>query len=145
MHFEVAVEVEAVAGARAFEGVDLFLVGPGNHGFLTVATTSIWGGTGFLPNLSVSNGNSQRARGVDSTRATLRARRVGHEIRISGTVGDQTLEMGPVFLPAELVVGIAVNGGTADRAVTGRIGSFTVTGGGGQVVSDGFDCAAARP
>jgi hypothetical protein len=140
--FEVTVVVDGVDGAEAFEGVDLFLAPEGADFGNNVAKVSIFGGaTGVLPNLSMSDEIEQEAWGVDTTRVILRAKRVGQKVTLSGDVGGEHFERADdVSLRDRLVVGLGLSGGSETRTVTARVASFTVTGGGGAVHSDGFEC-----
>ena len=140
--FDVVAEVDGLDGAGAFAGLSLFVT---SGAFNNFAATSIFGGDGSLPNLSVERrgggSNEQRATGVSTTHATLRVRRSNGVVTISGAAGEETLEQTGISMGGALVVGIGLDEGSSAN-VTGRVASFTVTGGGSVVQSDAFDCDA---
>jgi len=139
--FDVTVEVDGLDSAAAFEGVSLFLSTRG--AFNRFSAASILGGVGH-PILSVENrgfGSSQQSTIAPSTRATLRVRRVDGKVTLSGVSGDESIEMPNLILGDELQVGVSLDQGSSP-AISARIASFTVTGGGGTVCSDGFDSDA---
>jgi hypothetical protein len=138
--------VDGLDGATTDEGVNLFVTPPGSTGFRWVFASIL----ARDPSLSArrvllsSPGHFTNHKvGSSTTRATLRVSRTGTVVTFSSTADGDTLEeTTSTFATGDLVVGLGLVGGAADRPITARVSRFTVIGGGGDVLSDEFDCPA---
>jgi hypothetical protein len=141
--FDVTLEVSVIDGAGDFSGPSLFL--SLDHSFAAFYKTSIYGsGDGQSGKLSVASRvggvQEQEVKPVSTTAATLRARRVGGQLTLSGSAGGKTLSKVVDGVTADLVVGVSLSDGETVEPIVAAFPSFTVFGGGGGVVSDDFGC-----
>jgi hypothetical protein len=145
--FDVSAQVESVDGAGLFAGLSLF-VSFGITSSDPYLSASVFGGSHTSTNLIMQDnpglfgggGSNSMATTISGTAATLRIRRTGNHVVLSGVAGNDSVEL-PATGSEDLVVGLAlVTGFGHDPTMTARVSSFTVVGGGGSIASDDFDC-----
>ncbi len=142
--FDVVVEVDGLDEARNEDGVYLFVAAQGNGGSgLVMASIQGFDVAPYALALSEHRPGSftLRRTSASTTRSTLRIRRSAGLITFSAQADGLPFEhTTDIFTTTDLAVGIGMRGGSVDRPITARVASFTVTGGGSDVVSDDFEC-----
>lgn len=147
--FTVSFDYEGFTSGGYGVGVHAFVVEL-NNDQETAAASIVDSGAGTNVKAAVEHeGQKQEeVKGTSSTSGKLTIQRLGGFLTVTAAAGGDSKSVTSQFTKNNLVVGIALQGpyepGDPPVASSVSIPAFNVTGGGGKVVADSFDCNSVK-